>query len=313
MRDAPAHLVMKRMLVALDGSPLAETILPFVEGLAQKTRAAVTLLHVVSLPEHAQERRHPSVDQLVQRQTELARAYLQEQQGRLSAAGVDAAIETIVGEPAREIVARAERDAVDLIALATHGRSGIGRLTYGSVAERTLLTTTRPLLLIRPDGWAAVPRSLQRIVVALDGSPEAERGLAVGARLAEQLGLPLVLVHFVEPLFAPFVPEMGSAAYLDVQAIIDGSIAQSRAYMETTTGALRARGLDATGEVSVAHPADGITLYARQHPGSLMVLTTHGRSGWRRFLLGSVARQVVHTIGGVLLVCPPSHRGEAAR
>ena len=70
--------------------------------------------------------------------------------------------------------------AVALIALATHGRSGLGRLTYGSVAERTLLTTTRPLLLIWPDGWAAVPRSLQRIVVALDGSPEAERGLATG-------------------------------------------------------------------------------------------------------------------------------------
>jgi nucleotide-binding universal stress UspA family protein len=304
---------MKRILAALDGSPLAETILPFVEGLALKTRAAVTLLHVSSLPEHAAKQRHPALDRLVQRQTELAREYLCEQQRRLSAAGVDVGVETVVGDPAREIVACAERAAVDLIALATHGRSGIGRLAYGSVAERTLLTTTRPLLLIRPDGWAAAPRTLQRIVVPLDLSPEAEGGLAVGARLAEQLALPLVLVHFVEPLLAPFVPETGSAAYLDVQAIIDSSIAQSQAYMEKTTAALRTRGLDATGEVSVAHAADGIALYARQHPGSLVVLSTHGRSGWRRFVLGSVAHRVVHTIAGAVVVCPPSQQSETPR
>ncbi len=297
---------MKRILVGLDGSPLAETILPFVEVLAGKTGARVTLLHVTTVPEHMPPLSdYPSLDPLVQRASRLAEEYLREHQRRLSAAGIDAAGAVLVGQPAREILRYAEREDVDLLALATHGRSGIGRWAYGSVADEVLHETAKPLLLIRPDGWAAVPRALQRIVVPLDGSAEAETALQIAEPLATRCGVPLFLVRFVEPLLPIFAPELGGLAYMDLQAIVDGTIAEARGQIEKSSAALRARGFTASGEVSVAHPADGITGYARQHPGSLVVLTTHGRSPWRRLVLGSVARRVAQTIAGPILICPP--------
>ena len=298
---------MKGMLVALDGSPLAETILPFVEGLAAKAGARVTLLHVTPLPKETPALNdHPSLDQMVQRAGALAEEYLREHQRRLSAAGVEASVIVVAGRPAEAIVRyAAANDEIEVLALATHGRSGIGRWAYGSVADEVLHTTPKPLLLIRPDGWAAVPRAVQQIVVPLDGSPEAEIAFQVAEPLAAQCGLPLILLRFVEPLLPAFVPEMGAAAYLDLQAIIDGTIAESRRYIDEATATLRARTVIASGEVSVAHPADGIATYARQHPGSLVVLTTHGRSGWQRLVLGSVARRVIQTVHGAILICPP--------
>jgi nucleotide-binding universal stress UspA family protein len=298
---------MRRILVALDGSPLAETILPFVEGLAAKTGARVTLLHVTPVPKEAPALNdYPSLDQMVQRASALAEEYLREHQRRLSSAGVEASVTVVAGRPAVEIVRHAAaNDEIDVLALATHGRSGIGRWAYGSVADQVLHTTPKPLLLIRPDGWAAVPRTVQRIVVPLDGSPEAETVFQLAEPLAVQCGLPLVLLRFVEPLLPTFAPEMGAAAYMDLQAIIDGTIAESRRYLDEATVTLRARSVIASGEVSVAHPADGIADYSRQHPGSLVVLATHGRSGWQKLVLGSVARRVVQMVHGAILICPP--------
>src|SRR3972149_3880561 len=121
--------------------PLAETILPFVEGLAGKLPAGVTLLHVTAVPEHAPPLTdYPSLDQIVERARELAGDYLREHQRRLSAAGGSASTAAVSGDPAAEIVRYADRDGADLIALATHGRSGIGRWAYGSVADRVLHT-----------------------------------------------------------------------------------------------------------------------------------------------------------------------------
>ena len=126
-----------------------------------------------------------------------------------------------------------------MLALATHGRSGIGRWAYGSVADQVLHTTPKPLLLVRPDGWAAVPRAIQRIVVPLDGSPEAETAFQLAEPLAVRCGLPLVLLRFVEPLLPTFAPEMGAAAYMDLQAIIDVP-SPSRVAPRRATATLRA-------------------------------------------------------------------------
>jgi nucleotide-binding universal stress UspA family protein len=93
---------MAHILVPLDGSPLAETILPFVETLARRTHGYVTLLHVTSIPEAVAD--HPAVDQMVQRARELGERYLHDQRRRLTAAGVDAVIAVVAGRPAQGIV-----------------------------------------------------------------------------------------------------------------------------------------------------------------------------------------------------------------
>jgi nucleotide-binding universal stress UspA family protein len=299
---------MQRILVGLDGSPLAETILPFVESLAGKLGARVTLLHVTSVPEPAPPiTAHPSIDQLVARATALAREYLRGPESRLTAAGIDTRIAVASGDAAENIVRYAMDQRCDMIALATHGRSGVQRWAYGSVAERALQTTTVPLLLIRPgDGWAAAPHGMHQLVVPLDGSAEAEAALPIAKPLAVRCGLPLVLLRFVKPLTIELAGDPTGAAYMDSQGIIDGLVQDARSYLENMAATLREQGVTvSTAEVSVSEPADGIATYTRTHSGSFVTLTTHGRSGWRRFLLGSVARRVLHTVAAPILICPP--------
>jgi len=305
---------MRRILVGLDGSPLAETILPFVEILARKTGATARLLHVVSVPERTPPvDDHPAIDQLVRQATQLADGYLREQQRRLGAAGVETSIAVVAGTPALEIARHAEQQEFDVIALATHGRSGVQRWAHGSVADQVLHTTAIPLLLVRPgDGWGATPRDIHRVVVPLDGSADSEAALQIAEPLATRCGVPLVLLQFVPDIVPDFVGDPLGVAYANVQGLTESAVEAARNDLETTAGALRQRGLTASAQVSVALPAEGIAAYARQHPDSLVVLTTHGRTGWREFLLGSVARRVVQTVAVPIMVCPP-RKGGATR
>jgi nucleotide-binding universal stress UspA family protein len=302
------------MLVGLDGSPLAETILAFVEMLATRLGAGVTLLHVVPVPEQVEATAaDTSVDRIAQRGTQLAEEYLRGPQRRLVAAGVDASLAVVTGVPAREIVRYADRGGFDLVALATHGRSGLQQWIHGSVADQVLHTTSIPLLLVRPgDGWTALPRGIQRIVVPLDGSTEAEEALRLAEPLAARCKLPLALVRFVEPLTLEYAAGPNGMAYVDVQSIVDDLTGAARDYLATTADGLRARGLTVSTGVSVAQPAAGTAAYTHEHPECLVVLTTHGRSGWHRLLLGSVARRVVLTAAAPVLLCPLRGK-EAAR
>jgi nucleotide-binding universal stress UspA family protein len=291
---------MRRILVGLDGSPLAETTLHFVEMLAKRVDARVTLLHVTRLPEDA------AAEEVVRQATRLAQDYLADQQRRLGAAGIDATIAVVPGNAAREIVAYASREGCDLIALATHGRSGLARWAHGSVTDEVLRTTTIPLLLVRPgDGWAAAPRAINRILVPLDGSPEAEAALAVAEPLARACNVPVVLVRFVEPVLIDLAGDPTGTAAVDFHGIVDSLVDAAREYLDRTAAAVGRRGVIATTEVSVGQPADGIAAHTHRRPDDLVVLGTHGASGWRRYLPGSVARRVIRTVAVPTIVCPP--------
>ena len=306
---------MKTILVGLDGSPLAETILPLVELLAKKTGAGVTLLHVVSVPEKASRAAEDTgIDQLVQSARQRADAYLAEHRRRLSSTGLGVSTAVEAGHPARGIVEHAERNGFDLIALATHGRSGVDRWAHGSVADQVLRSTKVPLLLIRPgDDWKAAPREPHRIVAMLDGSPASEVALDVAVRLATELGVPLGLCRYVEPIMLEFGDPMGMA-YVDVERITTISADAAREEIQAKAAELRKRyGLEVSATVAVARPEEGIAADVRDHPDTLVVLATHGRTGWRRLMLGSVAPRVIQGIAAPMVICPVREENAATR
>ena len=164
--------MFNKVLVTLDGSKLAEAVLPYVEELAQSCAAEVILLRVVPIPHDTAtaEIHQPSMsipgssaDEVVahhpiyrEQEMESLRAEtafsLNETKEKLSKVAPKVRIEVMFGRPAKKIVEFAEREEVDLIAMSTHGRSGFGRWVYGSVADRVLRATTVPILLIRPPG-----------------------------------------------------------------------------------------------------------------------------------------------------------------
>lgn len=140
----------QRVLVPLDGSPVAEAILPFIEKIAGPLDMEIMLLFVVplsSLDVEAMAKEVQAGEPIVK---ELeAQGYLEPLVGALKAKGVRAGGRVRIGDPATEIVAAAKEMGADLIAMTTHGRSGLGRLLFGSVAEAVLRGSPIPVFLLK--------------------------------------------------------------------------------------------------------------------------------------------------------------------
>jgi nucleotide-binding universal stress UspA family protein len=143
------------ILVPLDGSKRAEMILPHVEELARHYQARVIFLRVVEQPpliagSKETHRVHWDLQQKEQEKlTHEAESYLSSLQGEFREKGIDAGAHVVHGPTVKEIMNAAEREDADLIAIASHGRGGLSRVFYGSVAAGVLHRADRPLLLIR--------------------------------------------------------------------------------------------------------------------------------------------------------------------
>jgi nucleotide-binding universal stress UspA family protein len=142
-----------KILVPLDGSKRAEAILPHVEYLARCHKAKVVFLQVI-------EPRPLIVDgvsvgpDLVEYEEhhKTAQAYMNNRQNKFREHGIETKIILVSGPVVEEIINAAEREEIDLIAMASHGRTGLARVFYGSVAAGLLHRIDRPLLLIRSEG-----------------------------------------------------------------------------------------------------------------------------------------------------------------
>lgn len=150
----------QHIMVPLDGSELAECVLPHVEALATGCNVSrVTLVRVVT-PLHLyggaefglapEERQRVEADSMG-----VARAYLERMVKRLADMGVSAQSEVLFGNIIDSLVDYADKNEVDLIIIATHGRSGVSRWVWGSVADRTLRSASVPVLMVRAPGSTA--------------------------------------------------------------------------------------------------------------------------------------------------------------
>lgn len=142
----------RTILVPLDGSKRAERILPHVEELAQFFSAAVIFLQVVEVSHHfiGPHGSNLVLDMdFIKHQKLEAESYLASWQGEFLKKGIDAKACVEQGSIVKTIIDVAEREGVDLIAMASHGRGGVARVFYGSVAAGVLQQIDRPLLLVR--------------------------------------------------------------------------------------------------------------------------------------------------------------------
>jgi nucleotide-binding universal stress UspA family protein len=140
----------KRILVPLDGSELAERIMPHVEAIAKATGAETLLLRTTD-PRHASIAAEAPTEARKWLEADQAQAakYLEGVAKRLQDAGITTKLEVLVGEPAVEILMAAEKENVDLIAMMSHGATGFNHFDRGSVAEKILKGSTRPVLMVR--------------------------------------------------------------------------------------------------------------------------------------------------------------------
>lgn len=144
---------LQRILIALDGSPLAERAIDPALALGNSMQAEYTLIQAIDTQVIAYAASLPAVgidDQLMEQQREAAKSYLADQAARLAARGLKVATAVTYGPPASSILKYAQRQRMDLIALATHGRSGLQRALLGSVADKVVRAALTPVLLCRP-------------------------------------------------------------------------------------------------------------------------------------------------------------------
>jgi nucleotide-binding universal stress UspA family protein len=140
------------ILVPLDGSGRAEAILPHVESLAQALRSKVVLLRVIDPAAFVVGLEGMPLDtsrDLIEAEAQEAERYLEGKRGELKAHGVDAYISIRYGAIVQGILDAAESENADLIAMSSHGRTGLARFFYGSIASGVLNKADRPLLIIR--------------------------------------------------------------------------------------------------------------------------------------------------------------------
>ncbi len=219
---------------------------------------------------------------------------------RLQAQGVSVEPRVLAGPPAEAIAQEALRCQADLLVLATHGRTGIARWALGSVADALLHQVATPSLLVRPGQrrWEARPR---RVLVPLDGSELAERALEPAAALAATAGE--LLLYQVLP------PAAATAADLEHDPSWSTILAEIRAealrYLERVAERLRTAGYRVRTATDYGEPAACIAEYARREEADLIVLSSHGRSGLARWLLGSVADALVRLAPVPLLLLRP--------
>lgn len=141
------------ILVPLDGSPLAEQILPHVKALAEVgSKPRITLLRAVprEYPDIVEGETTNEVVNPMERLLAEGRAYLDRVASPLRSEGLDVKTEVVVRQPADAIVEFANREHVDLVAMATHGRGGLGRWVFGSVTQKIMHLTPAPMLVVRP-------------------------------------------------------------------------------------------------------------------------------------------------------------------
>lgn len=296
----------KKLLVPLDGSRTAEKALPFARALGGALKIPVELLEVVDISTmslHVAADKARYLDVLIAEGENSAREYLKEIAATFTGIEVTCTIER--GSPGETIIERASANKDTLITMATHGRSGVNRWLMGSVAEKVLRGATTPLFLVRADEAAsssAGAAALKSVVVALDGSELAEKVLPVVTEVAKLLNLAVVLFRAYE---LPASAYYGSEDYLpNYNALKKEVEEEARLYLDEKVAAFKARGLNNVSAVLVEGAgADEIIRYAHNHPDTLVAMCTHGRSGVKRWVLGSVTEKVVrHSDDPVLVV-----------
>jgi nucleotide-binding universal stress UspA family protein len=251
-------------------------------------------------PVHAADA-FPNDERLIglKEQTMAMIADLEDSLGEIAQSFGGARVETVVryGDAGREIVHVARMHDNPVVVMTSHARRGFERAVVGSVAFSVVAESTWPVLVIPLATAHEGEPDLRRLLVPLDGSPLAEEALHAGIATVGNPPLDLHLVRVVETL-TDHVP-LGGDHYAAAKA-------EAEAYLESVAQRLREQGHQVEWRVHLGLPAAEIAAEATRIDASLIVMSTHGRSGIRRVVLGSAAERVLNTAHLPLLLVRPT-------
>ena len=294
-----------KILIPLDGSKTAEKVLPyarFVAGTLKLPIELVAVIDIVEMTTHISADRARHLDTMMEDSVRNSEQYLKGIAGTFPT-GTKCRVEK--GKAEQVIIETAAADKGTLITMATHGRSGMNRWLLGSVTEKVLRGGTNPMLLVRAteEGKTDSAATLKSIVVPLDGSELAEGVLPTVAELAKTLKLAVVLFRAYS---IPTSAYAGGEGYYAVnyEELLTAMKEEAVDYLEKKTEAVKKLGIANVSYVAKeGFAADEIISLSRKSPDNLIAMCTHGRSGVKRWMLGSVTETVVrHSADPVLVL-----------
>ena len=280
----------EKILVTLDGSDLAELVLPYAQELAAAFDSEVVLLYV-SEPADSQYRH-------------MHQLYIEDMAGQLKN-GIKKVNPVILdGTPAKEIIDYTKKNKIGLVVMASHGRSGIMPWAAGSVANKVLHTAKMPLLLVRA---ARLPKRAQgkpmlnRVLLPLDGSEAGEAAVPYVQELMSRLGSEVILFEVV-----PTGKHIRTVGGLDYVLYPEQDLKQvkteAREYLDKVYQQLKTKKGKVRVELKAGDIAREIIDYAKRTRAGLIAISSHGHSGIAKWVFGSIAHKIVQVSNIPVLV-----------
>ena len=285
-----------RVVVPLDGSELAERALGVAEALAVILTAPIHLLHVVD----------PAIPPATRR--DEAKQYLTDVATRFPH-DLPVEMQVLEGDPVEELLHWLNGAERTIVAMSTHGRRGIPRVLFGSVADKVIRSAHVPVAVVR--SARAQSRDIQHVLVPLDGSTLSASALPVAAMLAHPHRT-IGLVRVVDDTRLRAGAALAYAlTWSDPELRADGAAhakEAARSDLVITAARLRNDGYRVSWEVRTGRPSDEIIRTAETTGADLIVMATHGWEGVRRWTFGSVTDEVVRRSQVPVVVVPSNNR-----
>ena len=296
-----------KVIVPLDGSDLAEQALPYAELVAKSLSVPVELVQAYDiLPTRILGvQGNQVIAQLDGGARQRAEASMEPAQQRLQSSGIAVSLTALRGPAAEIIMSRAGIDPEALVVMSTHGRGGISRWVMGSITDKALHTIPNPMLIVRASvvGPASPETSVKSVVAPLDGSALSELAIPHAISMASALSASITVLrvtptmeHYRRELMGT-TAEMGGVIDLELDSaedLVAKDAEDVAAYLADVSNRMaidHAHGVAAE-HVTNGNIAQAIIDRASAQP-SLVVMTTHGRSGVGRMVLGSVTDRVL--------------------
>ena len=293
------------LLVPLDGSQLAESALPPAAFFAEMYRAKVTLMHVIEKkpPQEVHGERHLSDPQ-------AAEEYLESVASRAFPEDISVSIHVHMGGDrgvAQTITEHITEMGIDLVVMCTHGRGGVRKFLFGSIAQQVIGLGSKPVLLIQPrKSVKGKEFSCHRLLAPLDGDPVHEQALDLAAELSRKCQASIYL-ETVVPTSRTLPGEKAATAILlpgSTSAMLDLNEQYAEQYLQALEKKMSRQGITVSSDVGRGDPAEVIVETARRIGADLVVMATHGRSGTKAFWAGSVAPKISNRSHLPLLLIP---------
>lgn len=289
-------LHLHRILFPTDFSPRADEAMLHAAFMARHYGAVLHVLHIYdvtsSRPASGPDEGEPDFKRRLQKRAEQIRELY-------GGSDIDVTTDVRTGEaPAPEIVQYAAEENIDMIVVGTHGRRGVRRIFLGSVAEEIVRSAPCPVYAIRQDDRLPEPRIPNRVIVPVDFSEFGLLAMRAAKRFVADDG-EIILMHAVEEFVPPGVYGLEYPSYHEMSAEIER---HARAEMEQMAASVLGDRVQYRIDIRTGYAPTAVVEYADDIDADLIVMSTHGRSGIERMLLGSVTERVVRTSSRPVLV-----------